>query len=154
MKIMKIQSLYLDTSVISAYFDHRAPERMNATKIFIELILPNYAAKISTITIDEINETGSKELKESMHLLIENMEILKVNSDIELIADDYIKQSIFPEKYYIDALHVAIATYYQIPFLISWNFEHLVKVKTRKRVNLVNNLLGYREIEIISPQEL
>jgi hypothetical protein len=89
-----------------------------------------------------------------MYILIDSMEILKVNSDIELIADEYIQQSIFPDKYYIDALHVAIATYFQIPYLISWNFEHLVKVKTRKRVNLVNMLLGYREIEIISPQEL
>jgi hypothetical protein len=37
---------------------------------------------------------------------------------------------------------------------VSWNFEHLVKVKTRKTVNLINILEGYKEIEIISPQEL
>lgn len=53
-----------------------------------------------------------------------------------------------------DALHVAIASFNEINYLISWNFEHIVKVKTRKLVNFVNVINGYREIEIISPQEL
>lgn len=53
-----------------------------------------------------------------------------------------------------DSLHTAVATYYEIPYLVSWNFEHMVKVKTRKLVNSVNILQGYKEIEIVSPQEL
>ena len=38
--------------------------------------------------------------------------------------------------------------------LVSWNFEHLVKLKTRVGVNAVNRLVGYREIEIVSPEEV
>jgi hypothetical protein len=53
-----------------------------------------------------------------------------------------------------DARHVAIATFYEIAYLVSWNFEHLVKVKTRRMVNSINILEGFREIEIVSPQEL
>jgi hypothetical protein len=43
---------------------------------------------------------------------------------------------------------------HEISYVVSWNFEHLVKVKTRKSVNLVNILEGFKEIEIVSPQEL
>lgn len=53
-----------------------------------------------------------------------------------------------------DSLHVATASYFGISYLVSWNYEHLVKVKTRRLVNLVNTLEGFREIETISPLEL
>jgi len=31
--------------------------------------------------------------------------------------------------------------------LVSWNFEHIVKIKTKREVNVVNVLLGY-DIEL------
>ena len=77
-----------------------------------------------------------------------------VNKKVRDLANAYINHGVFQEKYIDDALHVAIATYHDISYVVSWNFEHLVKVKTRKTVNLVNILEGYKEIEIISPQEL
>ena len=39
-------------------------------------------------------------------------------------------------------------------YFASWNFKHLVKVGTRREVNLVNALEGYEQIEIIVPPEL
>lgn len=80
--------------------------------------------------------------------------MLKTNKEIRDLARVYIEKGVFPEKYVDDALHVAITSFYEISYLISWNFEHLVKVKTRKWVNSVNILEGLREIEIVSPQEL
>ena len=49
---------------------------------------------------------------------------------------------------------MAIAVVHQIPLLASWNFTHLVNIKTRRLVNLVNALLGHGQIEIVSPPEL
>ena len=59
-----------------------------------------------------------------------------------------------PEKYTSDANHVAIAVVHGIGYLASWNFRHLVKVNTRREVNLVNALEGYNPIEIVAPPEL
>lgn len=53
-----------------------------------------------------------------------------------------------------DALHLAAAVVHEFDVVISWNFEHLVKLKTRQAVNGLNRLLGYREIEIVSPEEV
>ena len=80
--------------------------------------------------------------------------MLKTNEEIIALAKAYIEKRIFPEKYIDDAHHVAIASYYEISYLVSWNYEHLVKVKTRRLVNLVNILEGFKEIEIVSPLEL
>jgi hypothetical protein len=38
--------------------------------------------------------------------------------------------------------------------IISWNFRHIVKLKTKVEVNGVNKLLGYKEVEICSPEEV
>lgn len=126
--MMKKETLYLDASVISAYYDERAKERRAATK-------------------DETSKINFRKL-------IANMSLLRLNKKVRGLANAYIDRGIFPEKYIDDALHVAIATYHDISYVVSWNFEHLVKVKTRKTVNLVNILEGYKEIESISPQEL
>ena len=38
--------------------------------------------------------------------------------------------------------------------LVSWNFKHLVNMETRRKVKAVNLLKGYKEIEVVSPEEL
>ena len=53
-----------------------------------------------------------------------------------------------------DAYHIAVATLNEIDIIVSWNFDHLVNIKTRRRVSGVNILYGYKTIEIISPPEL
>ena len=60
----------------------------------------------------------------------------------------------FSEKYVSDANHVATAVVNGIGYFASWNFRHLVKVQTRRQVNLVNALQGYGAIEIVAPPEL
>lgn len=151
---MKKESVYLDTSVPSAFYDKRSKERQEATVKFWKETLPKYNTYISDITIEELNNTKDENLKLEFVKLIESFDILKVNESVKELADIYIDNKIFPVKYMDDALHVAIASFNEINYLISWNFEHIVKVKTRKLVNFVNVINAYREIEIISPQEL
>jgi len=93
-------------------------------------------------------------LKKRLKKLIKSFRELKSNKKIRNLANTHIERGVFPEKYLDDALHVAITTYYEICYLVSWNFQHLVKVKTRKLVNSVNILEGFKEIEIVSPREL
>lgn len=151
---MKKETLYLDTSVPSAYYDERAKDRKEATVRFWKEVLPNYQGYISEITVEELEDTKDLALRKKLKKLIKSFKELKINEEIRDLAKVYIEKEIFPERYVDDALHVAIASFYEISYLVSWNFEHLVKVKTRKWVNSVNILEGFKEIEIVSPQEL
>lgn len=151
---MNKESVYLDTSIPSAYYDTRVEERLKATRKFWNEILPKYEVFISDITLDELKNTKDKNLKKDLQHLIKPFKIIKSNKEIENLADEYMKNDIIPEKYFVDALHIAITSFYSINYLVSWNFEHIVKVKTRRIVKLINALTGYREIEIISPREL
>ena len=145
--------IYLDTSVFSAYYDDRVEVRQEQTKRFwVKLV--EYDKYISEIVMDELNAVTDNELREKLIELTKDFEIIKVDSESEALANQYIRKEIFPEKYRDDALHLAIASVNGIDILISWNFEHLVKRKTRLEANLANSLNGYKSIDIIVPPEL
>ena len=75
-------------------------------------------------------------------------------AEVDLLAERYVQEKIIPLKHMDDALHIAIASVHNLDVIASWNFEHLVKMKTRREVQAVNALMGYRGVEICSPQEI
>lgn len=144
--------VYLDTSVISALFDSRTPERQHLTKQMWEL-LEDYDVYISEVVMEEL-EAVSEDKRKLIYATVEGFTVLKVTDEIKGLATEYIRQGIFPEKYFDDALHVAVATVNNASYLLSWNFKHLVKVKTRRLIALVNATKDYQLVEIIAPPEL
>lgn len=148
-----LTKLYLDTSVPSAFYDGGKQERKELTQEFWKK-LEKYEVYISTLVIDELNQVKDKILREKLLRLVKRYEKLKSNKKSENLADEYIKEGIISEKFRNDAVHIAIAVVNNINFLISWNFKHLVNIKTRQMVNLVNLKKGFKTIEIIAPPEI
>ncbi|OIO87687.1 MAG: hypothetical protein AUK03_17590 [Anaerolineae bacterium CG2_30_64_16] len=135
--------IYLDTTVPSAYYDERAPDRQRLTRQFWTERLPGFKAVISDIVLLEVRDTPDAEKRAKMEELVNGFDILVFSEEADSLAQEYVKRGIFPEKYTSDANHAAIAVVNGVGYLMSWNFEHLVKVKTRREVNLVyllNNL--------------
>ncbi|MBT3602862.1 MAG: type II toxin-antitoxin system VapC family toxin [Candidatus Latescibacteria bacterium] len=151
---MAKQKIYLDTTVPSAYYDLRTPERQAQTIQFWNETLPKFDAFVSGLVLREIADTPDQERRGQIAMLVNKVSILDLDSEAAELAQEYINREIFPEKYKSDAIHVAIAVINGIGYLCSWNFTHLVKVNTRREVNLVNALKGYGQIEIIAPPEL
>ena len=42
----------------------------------------------------------------------------------------------------------------ELDYLLSWNFKHIVRRKTRDIVRIVNNLNNFRPIELMTHVEL
>lgn len=146
--------LYLDTSVPSAYFDSRAPDRQRLTHEFWSHRLSEFDAVISTVVLKEVRDMPDSKRRQEIENLVRPLEVLPVSEEAVSLAQGYVQHGIFPETYESDALHVAIAVVNGIGYLASWNFKHLVRVRTRREVNLVNALRGYQPIEIVAPPEL
>jgi len=144
--------IYLDTSVISALFDDRTLERLSMTFDFWSK-LNDYEVFVSELVLEELGR-ANEQVRDKMIFSIKDFNILKVSKQAEELAQIYLKQGIFPEKYFDDALHVALASVNQIGILASWNFTHLVKLKTRRMVSVVNLAENIMPVEIISPPEL
>jgi len=145
--------VYLDTSVISALFDEKNPERRSLTWAFIKEIA-NFEAYISDITLVEIERTPDLELRNKMREMIPRFSILSVTDEMEWLAGEYIRYGAVPEGYPEDTYHIAMAVLNEMDYLLSWNFRHVVRRKTKDIVRMVNTLNRLKQIEIMTPAEL
>jgi predicted nucleic acid-binding protein len=149
---MKLK-IYLDTSVISALFDGRNPDRQLLTELFFAQI-PQYEVYISQLTVDEIDKTKNRSLKQKMQLCASSFTVMGETQEIITLANELVQYNAVPQKSIEDAYHIAYAVVSRVDYLLSWNFRHLVRLRTKNVVRMVTTLQGYRYIEIIAPVEL
>jgi len=149
---MTKERIYLDTSVISVLLDPRDPFLQRSTQRFWPA-LDRYQVFISTVVEEEIR-AAPEAVSTKMQSLVAGMQSLAIQPEATTLAEKYIEAGIFTQRSRNDALHVAVATMEGVDFIVSWNFRHLVKVKTRRMVNLVNLQQGYKTVEIVAPSEL
>ena len=116
--------------------------------------LPDFDGVLSDIVLTEIRATGDVERRARIEELVRGLEVKALDEEARGLGDHYVRRGIFPEKYRSDANQVALAVVHGIRYMASWNFRHLVKVRIRREVNLVNVLEGYEFIEIVAPPEL
>ncbi|MDI6788917.1 MAG: PIN domain nuclease [Planctomycetota bacterium] len=153
---MKKLKLYLETSVWNFSFATDSPEHRKSTQLFLEQVLENrFSVYISRLVLDEISRSPQPKQDSLLNLIGKHKPfLLEPNEEINQIADEYIKRGIIPVRYLPDALHIAYTVAADLDVLVSWNFAHLVRTKTRREVNGTNLLLGYKQIEICSPEEV
>jgi len=145
--------VYLDTSVISALFDDRNPERQDLTKKFFDR-MNTFDVYISEVVLAEIDDTRDEQLKVELRNTAVSFRILPIDEESRRLASEYVSHGAIPPEYSEDALHIAISMLNEIDYLLSWNFRHIVKVKTRRTVNMVNLSFGYPDLKIATPAEL
>jgi len=151
---MKRLKIYLDATIPNYVFNPHTPEKQKFSKmLFDEINKGNFEAYISKIVIDEIS--AAPESKQSqMAKLLGDIPVLDITDECNKLAQEYITRGIIPPEYKNDALHIAIATFYNIDALISYNFEHIVKLKTIREVSGTNIAKGYKIIDLVIPEEV
>ena len=156
MKPVRIHKIYLETTLFNFYFDEdRGFAHDSTVTLFKEIAAGKYEAFTSRFVIDELNDAPEPKRDKMLRLIGEHsIPILENTDEAVRIADLYIKEKIIPHKYRTDGLHIAIATVNDLDMIISMNFQHIVKRKTKIGTGNVNALNGYRAVEIYSPMEV
>jgi len=148
--------IYIDTSVINGLFSEEHEIEI-ATKGFFEFAQKTGSILYSAdLIVEEIERTpiDSKRNKLKDALAQYEIEFLPVTDEVQIVAKLYLAQRIIPVKYLPDAIHIATAVIYNIPVLVSWNFKHIVKLKTKMEIDRINLQNNYPRITICSPQEV
>jgi predicted nucleic acid-binding protein len=147
------QNLYLETSVIGAYLDNGEPFRRDLTIRWWEHEMPDYRAVVSPLVSAELSRL--KDPHRSSYLkLLEGLEQVELTDEAAILAEGYIGRGIFHRKYIADALHVAIASFHKIDYLVTWNFGHLANVRRQARIRLFNTAAGFFVPMIVTPEFL
>ena len=157
MEFAKKIKIYLDTSVFSYLKQDDSPEKTKATNDFWNQLKErqnnDVEIYLSTVTIKELNDCFEPKRTFMLEKLKEiNFILLEVNEKNEEMAKQIIELGILTEKSRDDCLHISAAVFAECDYIASWNFKHLVNVKTINGVRAITNLKGFRQIDIISPE--
>ena len=148
--------VYLDTSVISYLEQEDVPEKMSNTLELWEIFKrEKYNLYISTVTLQEIEDCPEPKRSILYQYLSEiKYTIIDIKQMVSNIARQLIEMHILPSKSYDDCQHIAAAVEAVCDCIVSWNFKHIVNIKTIRGVRAITNLKGYKPIEILNPSVL
>lgn len=153
---MQKLKVYLDTSVVSYLSQEDVPEKMADTKKLWDMFKQGiYDVFLSTVTLKEISDCPEPK----RGILLEQISQIKytpvqIDDSMEEVANQIIDMRILTPKSYDDCQHIAAAVMSGCDCIISWNFKHIVNIKTIRGVRAITNLRGYKPIEIINPSVL
>jgi len=147
------KSLYLETSVIGAYLDNGEPFRRDLTIRWWEHELSEYRPCVSVLARREL-ERMREPYRAGYLKLISPIEELSLAEEAVILAEGYISRGIFSRKFIADALHVALASFYKMDYLVTWNFGHLANVRRQARIRIFNNATGFFVPQIVTPEFL
>ena len=155
---MRKPKVYIETSVISYLTAKPSNDIIIAghqliTTEWWERIRIKFDCYISEFVIMEISR-GDKNAAFKRLEVIQNMKILEHNPDIEEIGLKYFKLFNIPKKSKLDALHLAIAVWYQIDFLLSWNCKHIANAIVNFKLREYNNKMKLHSPILCTPEVL
>jgi predicted nucleic acid-binding protein len=154
---MNKPKIYLETTVFNFPFADDAPQlRADTLKLFDEIKAGKYEPYTSTYAIDELDDTEQIDKLLKMKNLIDeyNITIISVSEEAERLAALYLTEGAINKKYLTDALHIAITTINGLDFIVSMNFQHIVRQKTIQETARINEREGYKQIGIYEPAEV
>ena len=145
--------VYLDTSVVSHLWQIDAPEKMQETlALWEEFKKDKFDIYLSQVTIEEVNEcTEEKKQKLSKYLNEIKFTNLSLSDESISIGRQIIDLGILKEKNRDDANHIGVAVANGMDYVISWNFKHMINIKTVNGVRAITNLRNYKPIDLVTP---
>ncbi len=151
---MKLKpSIYIETSVVGAYLDNDDPFRRDLTIRWWEHELSSYNAYVSLLVGRELERLPEPHRSSYLNL-IKCLPSLEVTDEAAILAEGYVSRGIFHRKYIADALHVAIASWHKVDFIVTWDFGHIANVQRQARLKLFNTSAGFFVPEIVTPEFL
>lgn len=145
--------IYLETSVIGAYLDNEDVLRRDLTIRWMEHELLEYEAFTSILVQRELERLDEPHRSSYLNL-IRFIPRLELTDEAAILADGYISRGIFHRRFMADALHVALASYHKIDYLVTWNFGHIANVRKQARIKMFNAAAGFFSPTIVTPEFL
>lgn len=113
----------------------------------------DYELVTSEAVLGEL-EKGDFPGKDNAIALIIDLPFLAIEPEITEIVDSYIDQKIMPRDPAGDALHLAVASFHDCEFLLTWNCKHLANANKFGNIRRANVILGLHVPLLVTPLEL
>src|SRR4029077_14801480 len=149
---MRILRVYVDTSVIGGCFD---PEfSLWSNRLGQDFHAGRFLPVVSSVVASELEFAPQQVRTKFEEILRLEPGFLEPTEEVVNLSEVYAGHGALPPKFRNDLLHIALATVANVDVLVSWNFKHIVRLEKIRIFNAVNLELGYKPLQIHSPQEV
>ena len=107
----------------------------------------------SEIVEDEAGK-GDPEMASQRLNLLQSLMLLELTEEAFELSQAFLSQSNLPQKAFNDALHMALATVYNLDYLLTWNCKHMANAQIQRKLAQISSDLGYVLPVICTPYEL
>ena len=151
-------TVYVETTVVSYLTSRPSPNLTIASRQWMTREWwNNYANRfefvISSLVLREIAQGDSVTAQRRLDL-VSAIRVLEVSEEVLDLSRKLVDAGAVPLVADRDALHIAAAVCYQIQYLVSWNFKHIVNPTKQQLIAKVCQEAHYQPVIICTPEEL
>jgi hypothetical protein len=151
-------SVYVETTIPS--YLTSAPSRdlivagqQQITHVWWRTAKDRFDLFVSEAVLQEIR-AGDSECAARRLQMLASLSVLGVTQEIRMLADLYQAKLYLPPKAATDALHIALAVFYEMDYLVTWNCAHIANGHVLRALMKLNEGLGRYTPILLTPQEL
>ena len=137
------------------YFDVGREGHSDTIQLFQDILAGKHEAYTSDYVTFELQKAPEPKRSKMLGLIMEfNIKVINIDSEIDDLADLYIARKAIPERYQFDSSHIAAATVRGLDYVLSYNFRHINRAKTKLLINRINSENDYGAVVICTAKEV
>jgi hypothetical protein len=147
--------VYLETTIFNRFIETGRDYTVE-TRILFEKILKNEIDAYSSVyVLEELDKASEPKRSEMINLVSKyKITVLEIDQRAYDLAETYVEMGIIPIKFHIDGIHIAMAAIHNMDCIISLNFHHINKLKTKMATEIIHRMKGYNNPFICTPMEV
>jgi len=151
----EVVSVYLETTIFNRFFEMGREHNLETRHLFEHIATGEILAYTSTAVLDELAPAPEPKRGQMLGLIRDyKITVLDIDVNTDELAGMYLTSGIIPERFRLDGVHIAVAALNGIDFIVSLNFHHINKLKTKLATEIIHRLRGCSNPIICTPSEV
>lgn len=152
-----MKSVYVETSILSAYVDERdniaSRFQRRETIHWWRSERNHFRLFCSELVLAELEEVIFPGQRRAIRLAL-SLPFLPVTDSVIDAAKCYVEHSAMPRTDIGDAYHLALASVHEVDYLLTWNCKHLANASKVEHLQTLNLRLGLATPTLLTPPML
>jgi hypothetical protein len=146
---------YLETTVFNRFLETGRDYNVETQSLFEKISNNEIDAYSSVYVLEELDKASEPKRSEMINLIAKyKITVLEIDQRAYDLAETYVEMGIIPIKFHVDGIHIAMAAIHNMDCIISLNFHHINKLKTKMAAEIIHRMKGYNNPFICTPMEV
>ncbi|HEX6039449.1 type II toxin-antitoxin system VapC family toxin [Longimicrobium sp.] len=149
--------VYVETTIPNFYYDFRGPAEIAARRIATRQWWTRASERYDLVTSSYVQHelsAGTSGMTPLRLHLLDGIPALQIVPAVHDLVQVYIANKLMPAKPLGDAMHLALASYYDCDFIVTWNCRHLANPNKATHIRQINTRLGLCVPALVTPSDL